>query len=540
MDNKHAESDQSWHVGREKTKSRNRNRWLAHLESAAVTGQSGGRRWRVYILAASLVFLATLLELPLRPFITPANLVMFYLAVVMITAVWLGRRPAIMASILSVIAFDFIFVPPYYTFVVADAAYILTFFGLLAVGLVISTLAARAQEQALAARRREGQTAVLYELSQGLAIASTLLEIAQTTVKHSHTAFNSPVALFLPDKTGENLVLRASTPDYSREKDEDEALKWVLQHGQPNGRFTQPFSQMNGFYLPLQISGEMIGVLAINFKQEHKGAFTDQQRRYLTSFSSQVALALEKVRLAEQVQQAYLLEETEKLQTTLLNSISHDLRTPLVSITGALSSLLEDANLLSEEAQHDLLYTAWEQSLHLNRLVGNLLDMTRLESGAMKVVSQPYDVQELVGATLAQMPHRLQGRTVNRTVPNELPAIDIDLTLMIQALMNLLDNALKYAPPEKPIDIEAYQEAERVTIAVKDRGPGLPEAGLTYVFDKFLRLGSDGIGGTGLGLSIAKGIVEAHHGHIWAENRPGGGASFVMSLPIAKEILTAI
>jgi len=453
---------------------------------------------------------------------------------VMVTAVWLGRWPAIMASLLSVIIFDIIFVPPYYTFVVADAEYLLTFAGLLAVGLVISTLAAHTQEQALAARRREAQTAALYELSRGLAAASNLADIAQTTVNHIQAAFSSPAALFLPDEAEERLSVKASTSDFSPDMEGYSVADWVFRHGQPAGRHTDTLTGVSGYYLPLQTSDQVIGVIVIEFPEENKGSLNVEQRRFLTSFSSQAALALERAYLAEQARRTRLLEETEKLQTTLLNSISHDLRTPLASITGALSSLLADANLLSEEAKLDLIQNAWEQSLRLNRLVGNLLDMTRLESGAMKVVCQPYDVQELVGATLAHMPVRLQGRLIKRTIPNDLPPVAIDLTLMVQALMNLVDNAVKYAPPHEPIEIEAVQEQQRVIIAVKDRGPGLPEVELEHIFSKFFRLNPSGVGGTGLGLSIARGIVEAHNGRVWAENRPGGGAIFSMALPQAS------
>jgi two-component system, OmpR family, sensor histidine kinase KdpD len=490
--------------------------------------------WRQYLPGAALVLLVTLLGLPLRPFINPTNLAMLYLVAVMVTAVWLGRWPAIMASILGVIAFDIIFVPPYYTFVVADAEYLLTFAGLLAVGLVISTLAAHTQEQALAARRREAQTAALYELSRGLAAASNLADIAQTTVNHVQAAFNSPAALFLPDEARERLSVKASTSDFSPDTEGYSVADWVFRHGQAAGRHTDTLTGVSGYYLPLQTSGQVIGVMVIEFPGEYKGALNVEQRRFLTSFSSQAALALERAYLAEQARRTRLLEETEKLQTTLLNSISHDLRTPLASITGALSSLLADANLLSEEAKLDLIQNAWEQSLRLNRLVGNLLDMTRLESGAMKVVRQPYDVQELVGATLAQMPIRLQGRLVKRTIPDDLPPVAIDLTLMVQALMNLVDNALKYAPPNESIEIEAVQEQQMVVIAVKDRGPGLPEAELDHIFSKFFRLNAGGVGGTGLGLSIARGIVEAHNGRVWAQNRPGGGAVFSMALPQAS------
>lgn len=489
--------------------------------------------WRAYLFSAGLVLLATLAGLPLRSFINPTNLVMLYLAVVMVTAVWQGRRPAIIASLLSVIAFDVVFVPPYYTLVVADAEYLLTFTGFLGVGLVIGSLAARAREQALAAHQREAQTTALLELSQKLTVVSALDTIAQTAVHHIQHTFNNDAALFLPDKTGERLAVYAATATIHLEADDYAVADWVFRHGQSAGRYTNTLAGVNGYYLPLRTSGQMIGVMAVEFSPDYPAALADEQQRLLTSFASQIALALAKAYLSEQARQARLLEETEKLQTTLLNSISHDLRTPLASITGALSSLLDDADLLTAAAQHDLVHTAWEQSLRLNRLVGNLLDMTRLEAGAMKVVRQPYDVQELVGATLAQMPNRLHGRVVRRAIPDDLPPVAIDLTLMMQALMNLVDNAVKYAPPDEPIEIEGYQEQQEVIVAVKDRGLGLPEAELARIFSKFFRLSPGGIGGTGLGLSIAKGIVEAHNGRIWAQNRPGGGAVFSMALPIA-------
>lgn len=493
--------------------------------------------WQPFLWGGGLVFLVTLLGLPLRPLINPTNLVMLYLVAVMVTAVWQGRWPAIFASLLSVIVFDIIFVPPYYTFVVADAEYVLTFAGLLAVGLVISTLAARARDQALTARRREAHTAALYELSQGLAATSDRAEIARTAVNHAQTAFNGPAALLLPDEAGERLLSQSTTADYILSADEYAVADWVFRHGQPAGRYTETLSGVSGYYLPLLISGHVIGVMAIEFPEQNKGLLTGEQRRFLSSFSSQVAQALEKSFLSEQARRAQLLEETEKLQATLLNSISHDLRTPLASITGALGSLLDDANLLSEDAQMDLIYNAWEQSLHLNRLVGNLLDMTRLESGAMKVVRQVYDVQELVGATLAQMPNRLRNRTIKLMIPDELPPVEIDLTLMMQALVNLVDNAIKYAPEKELIEIEAYEDQQLVIIAVKDRGPGLPEKELEHIFTKFFRLHPGEISGAGLGLSIAKGIVEAHNGRIWAQNRPGGGAAFYIALPVAVTLM---
>jgi len=507
--------------------------------------------WRPYLLSAALVLLATLLGLPLRPYINPTNLVMLYLSAVMISAVRLGRRPAILTSLLSVITFDVIFVPPYGTLAVADAEYLLTFAGLLAVGLVISTLAARAHEQAQAASRRETHTAALYELSKRLAAVSSPVDIARTLVMQVQATFAAPAAIMLPDEFAESgrsgegveasghLEVQASTADFELEADGLAVADWVYRHGQPAGRFTDTLSAVSGHYLPLQSGDRPAGVLCVEFPVEQKSGLGSDQRNLLDSFAGRTALALERAHLAEQARRARLLEETERLQTAVLNSISHDLRTPLASITGALSSLLDDAELLSEAARLDLLRNAWEEALRLNRLVGNLLDMARLESGAMRVVRQPYDVQELVGATLAQMPSRLQGRVVERFIPPDLPPVDIDMALMVQALMNLLANALKYSPPDQPIRIEAHQEQDMVNIAVMDCGPGLPEGELEHVFSKFFRLDHGRVGGTGLGLSIARGIVEAHGGRIWARNRAGGGAVFTMALPTAAPATAA-
>ncbi|MFZ1399315.1 MAG: sensor histidine kinase KdpD [Candidatus Promineifilaceae bacterium] len=499
-----------------------------------VTGaktRPAGIAWGAYLRGIGLVLLATLIGLPLRPYITPTNLVMPYLVAVILVAVWLGRVPAILASLLSLIAFDIIFVPPYYAFAVDDAEYLLTFAGLLAVGLVISTLTARSREQEIAARRRERQTAALYELSQKLSAVTDLHAIGQTAVNHMQETMGNPAAIFLPTGEENQLMLQAKTVEFQLEKDSLAVASWVLRHKQVAGRHTKTLSSVGGTYLPLISSGQGVGVLAVEFPKSET-PLTGEQNRLLLSYASQVTLALERARLAEQARQAHLLSETEKLQTALLNAISHDLRTPLAAITGVLSSLHDDDALLSTAARHELVGTAWEEARRLNRLVGNLLDMTRLESGALKVVCQPSDVEDLVGATLAQMPNQLHGRTLQIEIPLGLPLMEIDFTLMVQVLVNLLDNALKYTPPAAPITIQARSAGNELILTVMDRGPGLPEGELEHIFDRFFRINTEGISGTGLGLSIAKGIVEAHNGRIWAENRAEGGASFSLALPL--------
>ena len=506
----------------------------APKKGAADRPHSASVNWGAYGKSVGLVVAATLIGLPLRPYINPTNLVMPYLVAVILAAVWLSRAPAILASLLSVLVFDITFVPPYYAFAVDDAEYLLTFAGLLAVGLVISALTAHSRVQEIAANRREQQTAALYELSQKLAVVTDMNAIAQTAVNHMQDTLGNPAALFLPQSKKTGLKLQAKTAEFELEKDSLAVANWVLRHNQAAGHHTDTLSSVAGTYLPLFSSGQRIGVLAVKFGQSDS-PLTGEQRRLLLSFASQVALALERAILSEQAQQAHIFSETEKLQTALLNAISHDLRTPLATITGVLSSLHDDDDLLSKDARLEMVATAWDEARRLNRLVGNLLDMTRLESGALKVVCQPSLVEDLVGATLAQMPNRLRGRTLHVELPAGLPLIDIDFTLLVQVLVNLLDNALKYTPSAVAITIEARQAGDEVVITVKDRGPGLPEEKLAYVFDRFFRVNSDGVSGTGLGLSIAKGIVEAHNGRIWAENRDGGGASFSLALPITQE-----
>jgi two-component system sensor histidine kinase KdpD len=254
----------------------------------------------------------------------------------------------------------------------------------------------------------------------------------------------------------------------------------------------------------------------------------------LDSFARQAALAIDRVQLAEQAKQAHLLHETERLQAALLNSISHDLRTPLSTITGALSSLRDDAAYLDEAARTDLIETAWEASDRLNWLVGNLLNMTRLEAGAVKVLKEPSDVEDAIGVALEQLAPRLRARTVLIDVPDHLPLVPMDFVLIVQVLVNLLDNAAKYAPLHSPIEVRVRLLETQVAIDVMDRGAGIPSEELQRIFDKFYRLEQDAhAGGTGLGLSIARSIVEAHGGRIWAFNRAEGGAVFRIALPLA-------
>ncbi len=492
-----------------------------------------GRAWRQYLYGIGLVVLVSVIGQPVRTVIDPTNLVMLYLLVVLITATWWGRGPSVLTAVLSVLTFDFFMVPPQLTFVVADAQYILTFFGLLAVGLVISTLAVREREQAESARRREIYTAALYDLSRDLATAVSQDTVMQAAIRHISELFTCETAIFLPEDGV--LTLCARSAEFPVDQDGYAVATWVFRHGQVAGLGTNTLTATEARYLPFKTAQGVIGVVGIRPQIASDDFLSPDQQRLLEALLSQVALATEAVQLAAKAHQAQLLRETEKLQTALLNSISHNLRTPLASITGALSSLRDDDQRLDTNARWELLSMAWEEAERLNHLVGNLLNMTRLEARAMKLAVEPCDVEDLVGVTLTQMTSRLRHRQINVDVPNMLPPVAIDLVLAAQALVNLVDNAVKYSPFSTPIDIRAYREREHVVIEVSDRGKGIPPAELEHIFDKFYQVQEmRDTSGTGLGLSISKGIVDLHSGRIWAANRSGGGATFAIALPIAS------
>jgi two-component system sensor histidine kinase KdpD len=489
--------------------------------------------WPRYLESFGWVLLATLLGELVRLFISPTNLVMLYLLVVVITALRLGRGPAIMASILSVLAFDFFFVPPRITFAVSDTQYFITFASLLIVGVVISTLASRARDQAEAARRRETHTAALYELSRDLTTSVGLSAVLQAIMTQVSQTFSRQVVLLLPQ--GDTLVLHAASPGFDFNDNEYAVAVWAFQHGQPAGRGTATLPAATSRYLPLKTASAVVGVLGVKPADPHD-QLTPEQRRLLDTFAGQAALAIERAQLAEQARQAQLLQETERLQTALLNSISHDLRTPLAAITGVLSSLQEDEAVLDQATRRELVETARQEADRMNRLVGNLLDMTRLEAGAMKVALQPADIEDVIGVALAQLAGPLEQRPVRVDIPAGLPLTSMDFVLMVQVLVNLLDNALKYSPAETPLDIQVYTTDSTMRIDIADRGVGIPAEELSRVFDKFYRVQRPGhkVSGTGLGLSICKGIIEAHGGQISVQNRAGGGTIVSLSLPLPK------
>jgi len=510
--------------------------YVISSEAVRSTARQAVEGWRPhpplarYLWGLLLVVLATTISSLVAPHISPTNLVIVYLLAVVISAVYLGRGPAVVTSILGVAAFDYFFVPPHLTLAISDTEYLLTFLGLLAVGLVISQLTATVREQVEAAQRREVQAVALYELGRDLAVTARMEAVAQTTITHVSQTFGREVAVFLP--VGGRLKAIAASPGMNVSENDLAVADWAFDHGEIAGRSTDTLPQASMRYHPLKTTRGVVGVLGVRPPTPDR-VLTRDQLRTLDAFANQIALAVERAQLDEQAHQAELLEITDQLQTALLNSISHDLRTPLVSITGALSSLADDQVNLDEAARRSLIETAGEEADRLNRLVANLLDMTRLESGAMRVKRVPGDVQDLIGSSLEELRTRLGDRPVSLNIPDGLPLISMDFVLIERVLVNVIDNALKYSPPDSPIEIQARLAGAFVEMTVADRGLGIPKEDLTRIFDKFYRVQRpDNVSGTGLGLAICKGIVEAHGGFISAENRPEGGTMITIALPV--------
>jgi two-component system, OmpR family, sensor histidine kinase KdpD len=305
---------------------------------------------------------------------------------------------------------------------------------------------------------------------------------------------------------------------------------WAYQHGEPSGRGTDTLPAASGRYMPLKGARGVVGVLGIKLPAQH-GRLTPEQRLQFETLANQAALAIERAQFAKSAQESQLLQATERLQTALLNSISHDLRTPLTTIIGILSSINDSS--LDEKTRWELANTGLEEAQRLNRLMGNLMDMSRLEAGALKVSTELSDVPDLVGSALEQLKEQLKDRKLRLEVPDSLPPVPMDIVLMTQVLVNLLDNALKYSPVDSPIEVRARALGGNMQIEVLDRGSGIPSDDLERIFDKFYRVQHPGkVGGTGLGLSICRGIVEAHRGRIWARNRADGGAVITVALPL--------
>jgi two-component system, OmpR family, sensor histidine kinase KdpD len=491
-------------------------------------------RWRGYLQALLLMIFATLLGQAVHSFFTPANIIMIYLLCVVVTAVFWGFGPSVLVCITSVLLWNFFFVKPHLTFAVEDTQYIFAFITLLLVSLTISYLTTRIRQQTEAAQGRESETATLYALSRTLAAVIGLESTIRAIINSTRETFGLDAVIFLPDAQNKGgLKPHADNPDIAVGEKEVAAAVWCFQHQKVVGHGTDTLPNARARYLPLSTARGTVGVMAL-LVTDATSRFTIQQTRLLEAYADLAAVAIERTQFAEKARSAEILETTEKLQTALLNSISHDLRTPLVSVIGVLSSLQEEGMHLDDAARRNLVQVAREEAERLNHLIANLLDVTRLEAGALKVSRQPCDVEDIIGAALEQLGSRSDKRPVRIELAEGLPFVSADFGLIVQVLVNIMENAFKYSPPGSPVEVTGRQTGQQVEIEVADRGGGVPQQDLLRIFDKFYRVQRpDSVVGTGLGLAICKGIAEAHGGSITAENRQGGGTTIRLTLPMA-------
>ncbi|MBN1370168.1 MAG: hypothetical protein JW954_08045, partial [Dehalococcoidaceae bacterium] len=406
-----------------------------------------------------------------------------------------------------------------------------TFVVLLGVGITISFLTSRIRHQTAVATQREKETAVLYALGRDLAISKDLQSSVEAVVLRLKETFGYQVTILLPEPGRADFKAYGILDNREFQGRELEAVRRCYHEKQRFQQSPEDSQERQAFYLPLMTAKGITGVMLLR-AVEASGSLNPEQERLLEAYTDLVAVAIEGIKLSEELRDTEVLKATEKLQDALLNSISHDLRTPLVSIIGTLSSLQEEHMEMDTISKMNLIQVAREEAERLNHLITNLLDESKIEAGALTLSKQPSEVQDLIGAALEHMGTRSRGHAIRIDIPDDVAFVCVDFGLIVQVLINIIDNAIKYSPPGSSIDIGARQAGQKTIIEISDQGIGIPEQDLPYIFDKFYRIKRpDNVTGTGLGLSISKGIVEVHGGRIEAVSIPGGGTLIRIYLP---------
>lgn len=484
-----------------------------------------------YLWALVMVAMVTMAGLGLQRWIGYQAVALVYLLAVVLLGMVVGRGPSLFAATLTAACWNYLFVPPTFTFHIVGIHDAMLFGMYFVVALAIGQLTTRMRLQQEAERQRERRTAALYRLTQEMSTAGNFPELLSIAIREVSAAFDAEVAVMLPDPEPEPGQLLSPYPAglWQLDEKEESVAAWAFRHDQPAGRHTDTLPQAAALHLPLSAGGKPSGVLALRFRSDMAPAL--QQRNLLDGFVRQIALVIDRQRLRDADIRAKLLAESERLGKTLLDSVSHELRTPLAAITSAaagLESLDDDGKPELRRALTDELR---EATARLNRLVGNLLDMTRVESGAIKLRRDWCDVADLVNVARSELARELAHHKVVVVTEPGLPLVSLDFVLMQQVVMNLLLNAACHTPPGTEVRVHAAVRDKQLVLLVTDNGPGIPAEALPKLFDKFYRAHTDRVGGSGLGLSLVKGFVEAHGGEVQVENRPGGGAQFTVRIP---------
>jgi two-component system, OmpR family, sensor histidine kinase KdpD len=484
--------------------------------------------WKGIIAAILAVSVATALGHALRGLFTLQDQIMLFLVGIMIIASRFDRVAASVASTLAVAAYDFFFVPPLFTFSVDDARHALTFAMMFAVGLVISGLTLRVRRSEQASREREDRTAALYALSRELSQTLEPRAMADILARRSKEVFALDTGVVL-DPRHAAMQLQTTSTDLHLGTAERAVVRWVLDHGRLAGRGTETLPGAEVVAVPIIATRACLGALVV---RAPAGGLEPADRDFVDAFVQPAALALERAQLSSEVQRASVKAEGEHLRATLLRTVSHDLRTPLAAITGAATTLRDRTMTLPESERQALLESIEEGSARLERLISNLLEMTRLDSGTVVPRREWVPLDEVVGAALSRLERLLADRPVNVTVADGTPPLHVDPVLFEQVFLNLFENAAKYTPARSTIDVGARTDGRQLAITVEDRGPGLPAGLEEKIFEPFVH-GTEGHG-AGLGLAIARSIVRVHDGTIDASRREGGGTCFRVRLPLEE------
>ena len=526
-----------------------RGAWAA----IAAIGRTPDRR-RAYALAATAVAGVTAGMLPARHALGVLNVLLIFLLVSFVLALVAGPGPAAFGAVLAFLAFNFFYIPPYYTFDVARGHNVLALVVYLGVAIATAQLVARVRAQTEEAEREQRRTALLYELNAALIGDVTLDAILHRIVERVVQVYGAArCRILLPDPGGA-LAVRAGFPPATGTEIDRQRLAmatWAMEHRRPAGQSTtgrrvrlphgaadEPRTPLRRretdvLYLPIATAQRAVGVLEVAGRPGG-GRFGEEDQRLLTSFANQAALALERARLGEEAARAAALAQSDELKSALLAAVSHDLRTPLAAIKASATSLLDPAVTWNEEDRAEFLHAIDEETDRLTLMVSNLLDLSRIEGGALRPDKEWYDVAELIEDVAARLTSRAAGHPIATAIAPDLPLACFDYVEIAQVVTNLGENAVKYTPPGTPITLAARSVTGAVELAVHDRGPGIPAAKLPRLFETFYRAGATGVAGTGIGLRISKGLVEAHGGRIWVESREGEGTTFRFTLPLEE------
>jgi two-component system, OmpR family, sensor histidine kinase KdpD len=481
--------------------------------------------WQGYAGALALCVGVTVVTTPLLHVFELTNIVMLFMLAVVVVALLFGRGPAVLAAVANVLAFDVFFVPPRFSLAVSDAQYLVTFAVMLSVGLAIGQLTARLRYQARVASSGEERARRLFEMARELGAALAPEQVAAIGERFVADVQHSKAAVLVIDER-DNLVVPDPRP--SRPQVDLAVARWCVDHAEAAGLATDTLAAAASLYLPLKAPMRTRGILVVE-PSNPRLLMIPEQRRLLETCATLIAIALERVHFVAVAQQTLVDMESERLRNSVLAALSHDLRTPLTSLVGLSDALAREIHGGAGAANALALR---DQAKRTAQLVDKLLEMARLQAGRVELHQDWQSLEELVGSALQALKATLMGRAIELALPEDLPLVRCDGVLIERVLVNLVENAAKYAPAETPIRIAASKTSAVINVAVEDRGPGLPPGRESAIFDKFTRGESESnVPGVGLGLAICRTIIEAHGGAIWAENRDGGGARFVFTLP---------